>query len=83
MKLATINSKSPRLRPAESIYRALHQETIRTALDRIGGELHAQYVLTYAPSSDPPVGFNEIKVTVSRPNLTIRARPGYYVSAAR
>jgi hypothetical protein len=58
MKLATINSKSPRLRPAESIYRALHQETIRTALDRIGGELHAQYVLTYAPSSDlPPDSF--------------------------
>ena len=64
-------------------YRALRDETIRTALDRIGGELHAQYVLSYAPSIDPPLGFNEIKVTVSRPNLTLRARPGYYVSAAR
>ena len=64
-------------------YRALRDETIRTALDRIGGELHAQYVLSYAPSSDPPLGFNEIKVTVSRPNLTLRSRPGYYVSAAR
>jgi VWFA-related protein len=61
-------------------YRALHQETIRTALDRIGGELHAQYVLSYAPSGDPLAGFNEIKVTVSRPDVAIRARPGYYVS---
>ena len=64
-------------------YRALRDETIRTALDRIGGELHAQYVLSYAPSIDPPLGFNEIKVTVSRPSLTLRARPGYYVSAAQ
>jgi VWFA-related protein len=64
-------------------YRALRDETIRTALDRIGGELHAQYVLSYSPRTDPPSGFNEIKVTVSRANLTLRARPGYYVSAAR
>jgi Ca-activated chloride channel family protein len=61
-------------------YRAIRDETIRTALDRIGGELHAQYVLSYAPSADPLAGFNEIKVTVSRPNVAIRARPGYYVS---
>lgn len=64
-------------------YRALRDETIRTAIDRIGGELHAQYVLTYVPSTDPPLGFNEIKVTVSRPNLTLRARPGYFVAAAQ
>lgn len=64
-------------------YRALHDETIRTALDKIGGELHAQYVLSYVPTADPPPGFNEIKVTVSRPHLTLRARPGYYVPSVR
>jgi len=64
-------------------YRALRDETIRTAIDRIGGELHAQYVLSYVPSTDPPLGFNEIKVTVSRPNLTLRARPGYFVAATQ
>ncbi|HEV3480843.1 MAG TPA: VWA domain-containing protein [Candidatus Acidoferrales bacterium] len=64
-------------------YRALHDETIRTAIDRIGGELHAQYVLSYVPSTDPPPGFNEIKVTLSRPNVKLRARPGYYVSSVR
>ncbi len=62
-------------------YRALRQETIRTALDRIGGELHAQYILSYAPNPDPYEGFNEIKVTVARAGMKIRARPGYYVSA--
>ena len=60
-------------------YRALRDDTILAALDRIGSELHAQYILNYSPSVPRP-GFNEIKVTVSRPNLTIRARPGYFVA---
>lgn len=64
-------------------YRALHQETIRTALDRIGGELHVQYVLGYAPNPDPYEGINEIRVTVSRPGVKVRARPGYSASAVR
>jgi VWFA-related protein len=63
-------------------YRAFSDESIRNALDRIGGELHAQYVLSYVPSADPLAGFNEIKVTVSRPDLALRTRPGYYVFAA-
>jgi len=61
-------------------YRALRQETIRKAIDRIGGELHAQYVLAYQPSGEPSAGFNEIKVTVSRSNVTVRTRPGYFVA---
>jgi VWFA-related protein len=59
-------------------YRAFHQETIRKALDRIGGELHVQYVLGYAPSTDPDEGFNPIRVDVGRTNIAVRARPGYY-----
>jgi len=59
-------------------YSAFHEETVRKALDRIGGELHVQYVLGYAPSTDPDVGFNEIRVVVARPNVTVRARPGYF-----
>jgi len=61
-------------------YRAFHQETIRTALDRIGGVLHAQYILSYAPNPDPYEGFNEINVTVDREGVKVRARPGYYAS---
>jgi hypothetical protein len=59
-------------------YRTFHEETIRKALDRIGGELHVQYVLGYAPSADPDPGFNEIKVVVARQNVTLRVRPGYF-----
>ncbi len=59
-------------------YSALHDGTIRTALDKIGGELHAQYILSYTPSPDRPSGFYETTVKVSRPNLAIRTRPGYY-----
>jgi hypothetical protein len=62
-------------------YRALRDETIRTALDRIGGELHAQYVLGYSPNPDPYEGFNEVKVIASRADVKVRARPGYYVAA--
>ena len=59
-------------------YRAFHEEAIGRALDGIGGELHVQYVLGYAPSTQPDAGFNEIKVIAARPNVTLRARPGYF-----
>ena len=62
-------------------YRALHEQTIQSALDRIGGELHAQYVLSFAPNPDPYEGFNEIKVMVDRDGVKVRARPGYYAAA--
>lgn len=64
-------------------YRAFRDATIASALDRIGSELHAQYILSYTAAKEPSVGFNEIKVTVSRPKLTVRTRPGYYVLPAK
>jgi VWFA-related protein len=60
-------------------YRTFRDATIASALDTIGGELHAQYILSYTPAKDPHAGFNEIKVTVSRPDVVTRTRPGYYV----
>lgn len=56
--------------------------SIETALDEIGGELHAQYMLAYSPEGTPENGFHEISVTLSGEktrNLKVRARPGYYV----
>jgi VWFA-related protein len=64
-------------------YRTFRDATIARALDTIGGELHAQYILSYTPAREPRVGFNEIKVTVSRPDLIVRTRPGYYVPPPR
>ncbi len=62
-------------------YRAFRDRTVRTALDQIGGELHAQYILGYAPPADRAAGFHEIKVTVTRPNVTVRTRLGYFVAS--
>jgi VWFA-related protein len=64
-------------------YRTFRDRTIETALDKIGGEIHAQYMLSFNPSSDGPPGFHKIKVTVGRPNSVVRTRPGYFVDSAR
>lgn len=56
-------------------------KTIQKALDKIGGELHAQYVVDYRPQGEATVGYHEIRVTVDRPKMSVRARPGYYLSS--
>ena len=48
-------------------------------MDAVGGELHAQYTLGYRPPGDELTGYHEIKITVDRPDVSIRTRPGYYV----
>jgi VWFA-related protein len=53
--------------------------SIENAIDEIGGELHSQYTLTYTPSGNVANGYHEINVTVGRKDLTVRARPGYYI----
>ncbi|HTU36086.1 MAG TPA: VWA domain-containing protein [Candidatus Acidoferrum sp.] len=59
-------------------YRAMRNSALLEALDRIGSELHAQYVLTYRPNAPRSIGYHSIDVVVSRPKLTVRARPAYY-----
>jgi VWFA-related protein len=57
--------------------------SIEKAIDEIGGELHSQYTLSYAPASSDAIGYHEIKVSVIRrdaKNLKVRARPGYYLA---
>jgi VWFA-related protein len=54
--------------------------SIEKAIDEIGGELHAQYSLSYTPTSTDDFGYHEIKVQVIPGGLKVRARPGYYVS---
>jgi VWFA-related protein len=54
--------------------------SIERAIDEIGGELHSQYTLGYAPADANDLGYHEIKVQVDRKNLKVRARPGYYVA---
>lgn len=62
--------------------------SFETAIDSIGGELHAQYSASYAPTGTNTNGYHEIKVSLVKSatkNLKdskdwkIRNRPGYYV----
>ncbi|MGB7281809.1 MAG: VWA domain-containing protein [Candidatus Acidiferrum sp.] len=57
--------------------------SIEKAIDEIGGELHSQYIISYAPTDGSVVGYHEIEVQLDRKdakNLKVRARPGYYVA---
>jgi VWFA-related protein len=58
----------------------MKDRSIEKAVDEIGGELHAQYTIGYRPSGDEASGYHEIKVEVDRPGVTVRTRPGYYIS---
>lgn len=55
-------------------------KSMQNAVDKIGGELHSQYSLSYEPIGTKPTGYHVIQVHVDRANLKVRARPGYYVS---
>jgi len=56
--------------------------SIEKAIDEIGGELHAQYTISYRPSGTDSGGYHEIRVqVVDRRGLTVRSRPGYYLSS--
>jgi VWFA-related protein len=67
----------------------LYQSTVKDAsiekaIDEIGGELHAQYTLSYRPAGTNTMGYHEIRVQVvdaNTRNLTVRSRPGYYLSS--
>jgi VWFA-related protein len=59
----------------------LRDKSIEPAIDRIGGELNAQYTLSYRPAGADPTGYHEIMVTVDRRGLKVRSRPGYYLEA--
>jgi VWFA-related protein len=58
--------------------------SIEKAIDEIGGELHSQYTISYAPTNSDAAGYHEIRVNLLRhdaKNLKVRARPGYYLAS--
>jgi VWFA-related protein len=65
------------------LYRSTVKDaSIEKAIDDIGGELHAQYTLSYRPTGTEPSGYHEIRIqVVDRRMLTVRSRPGYFLSA--
>lgn len=57
------------------------ESTIEKAVDAIGAELNSQYMLSYRPTGADTPGYHRIKVTVDRPGVKVRTRPGYYLEA--
>jgi VWFA-related protein len=62
-------------------YSFVGEKSLEKAVQGISEELHSQYLLSYAPNNLGEGGYHEIKVTVNRPNLEIRTRPGYWMAA--
>jgi VWFA-related protein len=51
---------------------------IESAIDAIGGDINSQYVLSYRPTGSDS-GYHQIRVTVDRPGVKVRTRPGYFL----
>jgi VWFA-related protein len=54
------------------------QKGLEDAIQKLGVELHSQYVLSFAPQDSAP-GYHQIEVSLARGgSFNIRARPGYW-----
>ena len=51
---------------------------IENSVDSIGGDLNSQYILSYRPTGSN-TGYHQIRVTVDRPGMKVRTRPGYFL----
>jgi VWFA-related protein len=54
---------------------------LQEAVADVGREIHNQYLITYDPSNKNEGGFHTIQVTVRRPGLQVRTRPGYWLAS--
>ena len=58
----------------------MRQRGLEEAIERLGSELHSQYLITYSPNNKDEGGFHEISVEVAgRRDLKVRTRPGYWL----
>lgn len=61
---------------------AFHNEkALQNDVQQIGDELHSQYLLSYSPNNQNEAGFHKISVIVTKPDLTVRVRAGYWLAA--
>ncbi len=52
------------------------------AIEKLGGELHTQYILSFTPDAASP-GYHHLEVRIrGRQDLQVRARPGYWAAGA-
>lgn len=62
-------------------YGFARQRGLEEAIQKIGAELHSQYMLTYRPNNKEEGGFHEIRVTIANAPQVKRTqtRPGYWL----
>jgi VWFA-related protein len=60
------------------MYNFARERGLEEAITDIGKDLNSQYVLSYSPNNKEEPGFHNIKVSVDRPGLIVRTRPGYW-----
>lgn len=53
---------------------------IQDDMERIGSELHAEYMLSFQAPQDGPWGYHRITVKIDRPGYHLLTRPGYFLS---
>ncbi len=55
------------------------QRGLESAIEKLGAELHSQYILSFAPE-DPEPGYHRLEIKLVRPGaFSLRSRPGYWV----
>jgi VWFA-related protein len=55
---------------------------LEEAIQRLGADLHSQYMITYNPNNKQEGGFHQITVEIAgRRDVKARTRPGYYLGA--
>ncbi|HYP13964.1 MAG TPA: VWA domain-containing protein [Bryobacteraceae bacterium] len=56
------------------------QKGLENAIEKLGAELHSQYLLSFSPENATP-GFHQLEIRINRPGkFRVRARPGYWSS---
>jgi|HubBroStandDraft_1064217.scaffolds.fasta_scaffold01075_9 VWFA-related protein len=60
----------------------MRQRGLEDAIERLGADLHSQYMITYNPNNKDEAGFHTISVIIAgRKDVKTRTRPGYYLGA--
>ncbi|MBZ5726004.1 MAG: hypothetical protein LAP87_13515 [Acidobacteriia bacterium] len=58
----------------------IQQKELEATIEKLGAELHSQYVVSFAPEAPAP-GYHTLEVRLARPGeFRIRARPGYWAN---
>jgi VWFA-related protein len=64
-------------------YSFLKQKGLEDAVQRISQEIRSEYLISYRPNNMEEGGFHEITVTLDRPDLVPKTRPGYWVAGGK